>query len=163
MNKLRIAAIGVLLLAGPALGAGFLAPQEFVTRASAAGLGEVELGKLAVQKGAAADVRAFAQKMVEDHGKAGADLAALAKKKSLQVATQPSQEQRDALASLRRKSGKEFDDAWTQQMVRDHDDAVSLFSAAGTLDDPDLAAFARQTLPKLTEHQQVAAQLSSIH
>jgi len=164
MNRLRIVAIGALAFAGQlAWGAGFLAPQEFVTRASASGLGEVELGKLAIQKGSAAHVRAFAQKMIEDHGKAGAQLAALAKKKALKVATAPGEEQRAALASLRDKTGGEFDQAWIEQMVKDHDQAVSLFSAAGTLDDGDLAAFARQTLPTLTEHQQMAAQLAAAH
>jgi putative membrane protein len=164
MNMLRIAAIGALVFSGQlASGAGFLAPQEFVTRASAAGLGEVELGKLAVQKGSAAHVRAFAQKMIEDHGKSGAELAALAKKKALKLAAQPGEEQRTALAELRGKTGSEFDAAWIQQMVKDHDQAVSLFSAAGTLDDADLAGFARNTLPTLTEHQQMAAQLAAAH
>ena len=166
MNKLRIALLGALLLVvQPVLGASFMTPHEFVTRASAAGLGEVELGKLALQKSEAADVRAFAQKMVEDHGKSGAELAALAKRKSLQVATQPNEAQRAALAQLRQKSGPQFDSAWTEQMTRDHDEAVLLFSAAGTLadEDKDLAEFARRTLPVLTEHQQLAAHLGKAH
>ena len=50
-------------------------------------------------------------------------------------------------------------------MVKDHDEAVLLFSAAGTLEDDDkeLAAFARKTLPVLTEHQQLAAHLGKVH
>lgn len=164
MNKLRIALLGALMLAGqPLLAAGFITPQEFVTRASAAGLGEVELGKLALQKSDAADIRAFAQKMVEDHGKANAELAAVARTRALQVATQPSEAQRTALAQLRQKTGQQFNEAWTGQMVKDHDEAVLLFSAAGTLEDEELAAFSRKTLPVLTEHQQMAAHLGKVH
>jgi len=166
MNKLRIALLGTLVLAGQqVLAAGFITPQEFVTRASAAGLGEVELGKLALEKSSAADIRAFAQKMVEDHGKSGAELAALARARMLSVASQPSEAQRTALAQLRQKSGQQFDTAWTEQMTKDHDEAVLLFSAAGTLEDDDkeLAAFARKTLPVLTGHQQLAAHLGKVH
>jgi putative membrane protein len=166
MNRLRIALLGTLVLAGQqALGAGFITPQEFVTRASAAGLGEVELGKLALQKSSAADIRAFAQKMVDDHGKTGAELAALAKARMLSVATQPNDAQRAALAQLRQKSGRQFDEAWTGQMAKDHDEAVLLFSAAGTLEDDDaeLAAFSRKVLPVLSEHQQLAAHLGKVH
>jgi putative membrane protein len=166
MNKLRMLLLGALMFAGQqALGTGFLTPQEFVARASAAGLGEVELGKLALQKSSAADIRAFAQKMVEDHSRSGTELAALAKARMLPVATQPNEAQRAALAQLRQKTGQQFDEAWTGQMVKDHDEAVLLFSAAGTLEDDDaeLAAFSRKLLPVLTEHQQLAAHLGKVH
>ncbi len=164
MNKLRIALLGALMLTGQQLlAAGFITPQEFVTRASASGLGEVELGKLALEKSEAADIRAFAQKMVGDHGRANADLAAVASRKGLPVATQPSGAQRTPLAQLRQKTGRDFNEAWTAQMVKDHGEAVLLFSAAGTLDDEQLAAFSRKTLPVLSEHQQMAAHLGKVH
>jgi putative membrane protein len=163
MNKLGIGAIAALAFtAQQVFGAGFMTAQEFVTRASAAGQGEVELGKLALEKSSAPDIKAFAQKMVEDHARVGQELAALAKQKGLALATGPNDAQRAAIAGLRGKSGPDFDAAYAQQAQKDHDEAVSLFSAAGTLDDKSLAGFARKTLPKLTEHQQAAAQLSKV-
>ncbi len=163
MNKLGIAALAVLAFtAQQASGAGFMTAQEFVARASAAGQTEVELGKLALEKSSAPDIKAFARKMVEDHGRTGQELAALAKQKGLALATGPNDAQRAALAGLRAKSGPDFDEAYAQQALKDHDEAVSLFSAAGTLEDKALAEFARRTLPKLTEHQQAAAQLGKV-
>src|SRR5262249_42041407 len=114
------------------------------------------------EKSQAREIRTFAQKMVDDHDKANAALAALAKRLKLQVAP-PTAEQRAQLTELRKKSGADFDAAWTDQMVKDHDEAVSLFSAAGTLDDAQLATFARDTLPVLTRHQEMANQLATRH
>lgn len=163
MNKLRIAAIAVLAFAAQqAFGAGFMTAQEFVTRASAAGHAEVELARLALEKTSAPDIKGFARKMMDAHGRIGQELAALAKPKGLAVATGPDDEQVAALAALRGKSGPAFDAAYAQQAQKDHDEAVSLFSAAGTLEDKTLADFARRTLPKLTEHQQAAAHLSKV-
>lgn len=165
MNKLGIAAIATLTLTlQQAFGAGFMTAQEFVTRASAAGHAEVELAKLALEKSSAPDIQAFARKMIEDHDRTGQELTALAKPRSLAVATAPNDAQRAVIAELRKKSGPAFDQAYAQQAQKDHDEAVSLFSAAGTLEDEDraLAEFARKTLPKLTEHQQGAAQLGKV-
>jgi hypothetical protein len=52
--------------------------------------------------------------------------------------------QRAALAGLHAKSGPDFNEAHAQQALKDHDEAVSLFSAAGRLEDKTLAEFARQ-------------------
>lgn len=163
MNKLGIAVIAALAFTvQQAFGAGFLTAQEFVTRASAAGQAEVEMGKLALEKSTAPDIKAFAQKMVEDHTSTGQELATLAKSKGLAPAAAPSDAQRAVIAGLRGKSGAAFDEAYAQQAQKDHDEAVSLFSAAGTLADTTLAEFARMTLPKLTAHQQAAAQLGKV-
>lgn len=160
MNR-TIITVAASMLAMPVLAAS-LTPKEFVTQASAGGQAEVELGKLALQKGQAPQVRAFAQKMVDDHSKANAELASLAKAKGMQVSG-PNDEQRATLEELRRKSGKDFDAAYAAAMSKDHDEDVSLFSAAGTLPDTQLADFARKTLPVLTQHQQMAHQLNGGH
>jgi putative membrane protein len=163
MNKFGIALVAALVCTAPqAFGAGFMTAQEFVTRASAAGQAEVELAKLALEKSSAPDIKGFASKMVQEHGKIGEELAALAKPKGLAQAPGLDDEQRAALAALRAKTGPAFDEAYAQQAQKDHDEAVSLFSAAGTLEEKSLADFARRILPRLTEHQQAAAHLSKV-
>ena len=52
--------------------------QDFVTKAAQAGLAEVRLGQLAGEKSAAANIKAFGQRMVSDHTKAGEELKTLA-------------------------------------------------------------------------------------
>ena len=52
--------------------------NDFLAKATEGGMKEVELGKLASQKASNADVKAFANRMVEDHGKTNAELARIA-------------------------------------------------------------------------------------
>lgn len=162
MNNSRVAILATMILGGSVSAAGLLTPQEFVARALAAGQSEVEMAMLALDKSRAADIRAFAQKMVDDHGSAGMELAGLARAKGLPAA-KPTEAQQAVLAELRKKSGKDFDKAYAERMVKDHDEAVALFSAAGTLDDAELVGFARKTLPVLSGHQEMARQLGRAH
>lgn len=61
------------------------APQTFVSEASAAGVAEIEAGKMALEKSTAADVKVFAKQMIDDHGKVNAELRSLAERKKLEV------------------------------------------------------------------------------
>src|SRR5262245_29686719 len=58
-------------------------PAVFVQKAAQDGMTEVELGKIALVKSKNAQVREFAQRMVNDHGKANQELASLAKTKGI--------------------------------------------------------------------------------
>jgi predicted outer membrane protein len=50
----------------------------FAITAAQGGLAEVKLGRLAAEKGSSADVKAFGQQMVDDHGKANERLKSVA-------------------------------------------------------------------------------------
>src|SRR5688500_14725755 len=60
----------------------YASDAEFVTAAASGGMLEVELGKVASQKGAAAEVKKFGDHMVTDHSKANTELKSLAGKKN---------------------------------------------------------------------------------
>jgi putative membrane protein len=160
MNKMLIAAIAAVGLAGSALGAEPLSEAQFVSRATEASLAEVELGKLAAQKAEVAEVRAFAQRMVADHTKARAELDRIATAKGLRTVTELNVAHTMALDTLRTRSGRDFDTAFVKQMVTDHDEAVELFTAATQLSDKELAAFASRTLPVLQQHRQGVGHLA---
>ena len=57
--------------------------QTFIKEAADGGLAEVELGQLAVEKSSNEEVKGFAQRMVEDHGKANENLKQLAARKGV--------------------------------------------------------------------------------
>jgi putative membrane protein len=61
------------------------ADRTFVQTAAEAGAAEVAMAKVAQQRGASADVKSFADRMVTDHQKAGAQLASIAASKNLMV------------------------------------------------------------------------------
>jgi putative membrane protein len=138
-------------------------PADFVAKASESGMAEVELGKLAAQKGSTAEVRAYGQRMVTDHSRAGVELDQLAAKKALPATKALSPAHAKVLEDLRAKSGKDFDAAYARQMVADHNEAVALFTAASALSDEDFAGFASRTLPTLRDHQQQAGHLDGKH
>jgi putative membrane protein len=138
------------------------ADTSFVKTASAAGLAEVSLGKLAATKGQSDATKAFGQTMVDDHTKAGDELKNLASTKSIPVSTAPMPADADAATAIGEKQGAEFDAAFKAKMVADHEKVIKLFSnEASSGKDRDLKAFAAKTLPTLQHHLEMAKQLPS--
>jgi putative membrane protein len=150
--------------AGPhgAAGSSQSSPATFVSMAAQDGMTEVALGKLAQSKSNNPDVRQFAQKMVQDHGKANVELTHIAKAKNLEVPTQLDAAHQKMVTSLNAQSGAAFDGTYAAHMAQDHSEAIRLFQTASTSADPDLAGFAKKTLPTLQEHKRMADHLSSI-
>jgi putative membrane protein len=136
-------------------------PATFVKTAALDGMTEVEFGKLAASKSSNSDVKRFAQKMVQDHGQANQELAAVARSKGLTVPTKLDAKHEAMVKELRAKSGAAFDSAYASHMAKAHTKAVALFEAASQSSDPDVAAFAKKTLPTLQEHEQLANNLNA--
>lgn len=135
--------------------------QDFVTKAGQGGLAEVQIGQLAATKGVAADVKAFGQRMVSDHGKANDELKSVAATAGATVPSEPSSDQRDTMAKLDKESGADFDKAYAKAMVKDHKEDIDLFKKeASSGQNADLKAFAQKTLPTLEEHLRMAEALS---
>lgn len=133
------------------------ADKEFVANAGMAGLGEVQMGNLALQKSENAEVRAFAQRMVTDHGQSNAELAQLATAKGLALPAELAGKHQQGYEHLQSLGGAEFDRAYMQHMVGDHQEAVTLFQNASTsATDADIRGFAAKTLPVLREHLTLA-------
>jgi putative membrane protein len=131
-------------------------PESFVKHAATDGMAEVELGKIALEKSQDPAIRKFAQQMVTDHGRANTELAAIAKRKNIDVPTSLDSKHKSLVQSLNAKSGAAFDTAYAEHMQADHSKAIALFEGASNSSDEDLAAFAKKTLPTLEEHKQMA-------
>jgi len=127
--------------------------EQFVMKASQGGLAEVHLGKLADKNSSNAEVKKFGQRMVDDHSAANRELTTLAARKKFQVADEMDKEHQDLASKLEKMQGSEFDRAFMNAMVKDHEAAVSLFTAKSKdAKDEDLKAFASKTLPTLKDH-----------
>ena len=136
--------------------------KEWVSQAGMAGLAEVQMGNLALQKAQNADVKAFAQRMVTDHTKSNEELVQLTTAKGLTLPAQLDGEHKAGLDHLTALSGAEFDKAYMEHMVADHGKAVSLFTTGSTsAQDPDIKNFAAKTLPTLQEHARLAGEVSA--
>ncbi|MGT0194197.1 DUF4142 domain-containing protein [Burkholderia pyrrocinia] len=139
------------------------APQggdaEFIDKAAIAGKAEVQASQLALKQAQSPDVRAFAQRMVADHGKANARLNEIAARKGMKP--QADQIADPDVEALRGKRGRDFDVAYVAAAGPDaHRKAVALFEGeARDGRDAELRAFASAALPTLRHHLSMAQAL----
>lgn len=126
---------------------------KFAVDAANGGMTEVELSKLAAAKAINADVKAFANMMITDHGKANEELKGIAATKNITLPDSVNADSKSAIEDLSNKSGADFDKAYVDKMVSDHKSTVDMFeSASKNLKDPDLKAFVDKTLPVIKGH-----------
>lgn len=125
----------------------------FAKEAASAGLMEVELGNLAQQNAANPRVKSFGQMMVRDHSTANNELKSLAMAKNMMLPDSMMKKHRDHVESMRKMTGKSFDNHYMDMMVKDHTEDVQKFEKASTsATDTDLKAWAGKTLPVLRTH-----------
>lgn len=134
--------------------------KEFVIKAGHGGMAGVALGQIAAQQASNADVRAFATRMVQDHGKALEELKQLATIKGLALATDPTDEQKKMAEHLSTLSGSAFDKQYMKHMADDHAKDVADFDKVSReAQDADLKSWATKTLPTLQDHLRQAKEI----
>jgi putative membrane protein len=136
---------------------GELSTESFIQLAALAGTKEIELGKLAAQKGQSEAVRNFGSMMVNDHTRADKDLRALAGTKSITITLKsdtlrPEQNYKLAAKQLNLLEPDKFDRAYLVTMLDDHKRAVALFQLGAASKDTTVRAYAERYLPKLRDH-----------
>lgn len=132
--------------------------KEFIEKAAAGGMLEVQTGKLAESKAQNAEVKNFGAMLVKDHTAANDDLKALAQKKGVSLpASLPKKEQGEV---DKLGKAKNFDHEFMEHAVKDHKKDVKEFEKASKkAKDPDVKAFAAKTLPTLQSHLKQAEEL----
>lgn len=135
--------------------------SSFLKDAAESGLFEVQAAQIAQQKGNDAQVKTFAQTMVDDHTKANQELQALAQQKGVKLPTSPSVGQKAKLGTLNHWTKSGFDHHYADDQISAHKDAVKLFTKESTeAKDADIKAWAAKTLPTLQHHLDMAQQLA---
>lgn len=133
------------------------ADRKFIDTAAQGGMAEVAMGQLAQQRGSSAQVKAFGERMVTDHGKANDELKRVAGAKGVQLPAVLSAAHQQHANTLAQLSGAEFDRTYMKHMVDDHKKDVSDFDKASkSAKDPGVKDFAARTLPTLQSHLQLA-------
>ncbi|MDF3057159.1 MAG: hypothetical protein K0R17_1374 [Rariglobus sp.] len=129
--------------------------RKFLEKAAESGLKEVTVSQAVLANLSTPEAREFAQMMVKDHTAANEELKMLAMRKS--VPLPPEDKKMDLTKKWSEKPGnRNLDEDYLKEMVSDHKDAVELFEKGTKADDPDIAAFARKTLPTLKHHLELA-------
>jgi predicted outer membrane protein len=137
------------------------ADEKAVKDMAMADMAEVETGKLALSKSQNADVKAFAQQMVDDHGQALSKVQALAQARGVTLPTELDAKHKAMSAKLEKLSGDAFDKAYMANAgVKDHKDTKSkLASDAKKIKDADVKALADQHMPVVEQHLKSAEQM----
>jgi putative membrane protein len=172
--KVFVLAISALFVSGPlhaqsigeksgvnsALG---LAPktQDFVTEAAQSDMFELAASETAMQKGSE-PVKSFANQMMADHKKTTADLKRLAPAAGATLPADMTSSQKRDFEKVAGLQGRDFDKQYMDDQVSAHKTAVSLFERyAGNGEHAELQSWAKQTLPTLQHHLDMAQTLDT--
>ena len=135
--------------------------QSAMKQLAQGNVNEIAAGKMAADKAQSPDVKKFAQKMVDDHGKMLQDLKTLAKKKDVNLPESTSVKDMAQGKLMERKSGAEFDKEFMEHMVKDHEKTLQeVKNVAAKAKDPEFKAAVQQAAGKIQEHLQLAQRLS---
>ena len=156
----RLAGLAASALIAVAAPAAVPSDQDFIEAAANGGMLEVELGKLAARDATDPEVRAFAERMADDHTKLNQELKSLAERLGLELPPAMGEKQRDTLAKLSKLRGPAFDKVYVETMVEEHEDAVAAFRAQADEKNGDLDRWASMTLAMLETHQEHAERLA---
>lgn len=127
-----------------------------------ANMAEVEAGKMAVSKSQSADVKAFAQQMIDDHSKALTDVQGLASTKGVTLPTELDAKHKAMAAKLDKLSGAAFDKEYMKNAgVADHKTVhATLMKDEKAAKDPDVKALAGKMLPVVEQHMKSAEMIA---
>ncbi len=126
---------------------------SFLVKAANMGMAEVDLGRLAGEKARNQKVKDFGAMMVSDHTNANNEVKSLASQRNVSLPDSVSDEKRKDKEDLAKKSGADFDRAFMEAMVDDHNETINLFEkASNNVKDNAVKTFVDNTLPKLRNH-----------
>jgi putative membrane protein len=126
--------------------------RYFLIQASIGNMQEVAQARIAVDQSTSPDVKAFASKMITDHGNAESQLMKLIESKGIQLPKEATETPQEDIM-LKSTPSKDFDRVYVHMMVPGHRQTVAMFEKyAITGKDPVVKAFAQSMLPTLKEH-----------
>ena len=129
------------------------AEKMFMKKAADGGMTEVELGRLAAEKGGSDEVKDFGNQMVKDHSKINDNLKEVAGKMNVTLPDKVSAKHHATIEKMAGMSGAAFDKAYVPAMVKDHEMDIAEFEKADkTVKNPDLKKFIEDSIPMMKDH-----------
>jgi putative membrane protein len=106
-------------------GADVRSDGDFVRDVALKNMAEVELSRMATDKATSPAIKAFAQKMIADHGAAGDKLKNVVAGHPIEWPAQLDDKHKETADELARKQGAEFDRDYVEAMVEGHQDLAA--------------------------------------
>ncbi|HRO42792.1 MAG TPA: DUF4142 domain-containing protein [Flavipsychrobacter sp.] len=133
--------------------------EDFLSDAVDATALELKALTLGKDKGGT-EVKTHATHMIADHKQLGSDVAAYIQKKNIVLQDVDTNENHSDLANT--AAGKDFDKAFADKMVSDHEKVIDLFEdAQDDVKDPELKEMISKALPKLKSHLEMSKQMQT--
>lgn len=134
--------------------------SSFLVRVADAGMGEVELTKLAEEKSTNAEIKGFASMLWNDHTQLNQQVKQMAQERNVTLPPTTSEDHNKVMADMKTRSGKNFEKEFLDKLVVNHNKSISLFEdAIKEVNDAAVRTFADNTLPKLRVHRDSAQAL----
>lgn len=156
----------VLVCAGALLLAPFAWAQQqqqqssFLERAAQDNVAEMELAEMAQERAASEDVKYYAKLLQSSHEVANERLRNIAEQQNVELPDEPNEQQKQTAEKLSNLEGEQFDRQYLQAMIEDHKKAIELFKQqAQSGQSPEVQQYAKQTLPALQAHLEMAQQI----
>ena len=135
-------------------------PDEFLSRAMECNSIEREVAQFAAKTATNPDVRAFAQRLAEDHTKMATKLADTAKNLKVTLTPVPDKAARDQVAAIEKLTGKDLDQKFLAFIVASHEKALQqIDQAAKQTKDEAVRAFAEEAAKAIRKHHEEAKEL----
>jgi len=135
--------------------------KAFVKKALEGSMAEVQMGQLALQKSNDDQVKQFAQRMVDDHGKMVDQMKPVAEQMGVKVPDGPPKGEMKKMDKMKGLSGDAFDQAYIKDMVKDHKKDHSEFKQeAQSTQNPQLKQMVTESDQIIAGHLQAAEQLA---
>lgn len=115
-------------------------------------------GNLAVERGTA-PYQKYGRRLMQDQDIIMKDLRELAASKNLVLPKEIGEERTEGLNYLKATNGDWFNRRFRRMIIKDHKHDISLFESAVKSQDPDISNFAKEHLPMLEHHLQMARDL----
>ena len=137
------------------------ADRNALTDLAMANMAEIATAKIALSKSQNAAVKTFAQRMIDDHTKAQAEVQALAKAKGVELPTELNVKYKAKSALLQGLEGEIFNRTYIKQSGRaDHRDTHDKIRAgADKIKDPDVKALVAKIGPVVEQHLLMAEEM----
>ncbi|MDB4924277.1 DUF4142 domain-containing protein [Mucilaginibacter sp.] len=124
----------------------------FIIQGLEAGLAEIKAAKLAEVNSKNPRIINFAKMMIADHTQTGDELEKIGINKGITEGDTINAEHQKLIDNISTKKGADFDKAYIQMMVTDHESVIKLFAGAAGNKSADIQNFAKKTLPALKMH-----------
>jgi len=127
--------------------------KDFLNKAAMDNMTEIQMGKLAQQKSQNPQVQQYGQTLVSDHQNAQDKLKTIAQQYNVTLPSSLDEQHQGEANRLSKLSGTEFDKAFLQNQVTDHQNAIKEFkNISENAQDQAVKQYASNTVPVLQKH-----------